>query len=66
MGNDNMSENNKLIFLDGETIYHKTVPKTVVEQIKFAKKTISMEPLKEKNVLISAIITLTFIHIMDL
>ena len=34
MGNDNMSENNKLIFLDGETIYHKTVPKTVVEQIK--------------------------------
>ena len=32
----------------------------------FAKKTISMEPLKEKNVLISAIITLTFIHIMDL
>ena len=34
MGNDNTSENNKLIFLDGETIYHKTVPKTVVEQIK--------------------------------
>ena len=34
MGNDNMSENNKLIFLDGETIYHKTVPETVVEQIK--------------------------------
>ena len=29
-----MSENNKLIFLDGETIYHKTVPETVVEQIK--------------------------------
>ena len=27
-----MSENNKLIFLDGETIYHKTVPETVVEQ----------------------------------
>ena len=32
----------------------------------FAKKTISMEPLKGKNVLISAIIMLTFIHIMDL
>ena len=32
----------------------------------FAKKTISMELLKGKNVLISAIIMLTFIHIMDL
>ena len=48
------------ILLDGETIYHKTVPETVVEPI------ISMEHLREKNVLISAIITLTFIHIMDL
>ena len=130
MGNDNMSENNKLIFLDVDaTLYSKEqrlVPESTIKAVHeaqenghkvlintgrplvyfekeildigcdgylteftsflmakrsitkqflkqwsnrsngFAKKTISMEPLKEKNVLISAIITLTFIHIMDL
>ena len=133
MGNDNMSENNKLIFLDVDaTLYSKEqrlVPESTIKAIHeaqenghkvlintgrpylfilkkrfsilaatvifvlteftsflmakrsitkqflkqwsnrsngFAKKTISMAPLKGKNVLISAIIMLTFIHIMDL
>ena len=127
MGNDNMSENNKLIFLDVDaTLYSKEqrlVPESTIKAIHeaqenghkddllfilkkrfsilaatvifvlteftsflmakrsitkqflkqwsnrsngFAKKTISMELLKGKNVLISAIIMLTFIHIMDL
>lgn len=132
MGNDNMSENNKLIFLDVDaTLYSKEqrlVPESTIKAIHaaqknghkvlintgrplvyfekrflilaamvifvlteftsfsmvkrsitkqflkqslnrlngFAKKTISMEHLKGKNVLISAIIMLTFIHIMDL
>lgn len=55
------------ILLDGE----RSITKQFLKQWSnrsngFAKKTISMAPLKEKNVLISAIITLTFIHIMDL
>ena len=67
MGNDNMSENNKLIFLEAK----RSITKQFLKQWSnrsngFAKKTISMEPLKGKNVLISAIIMLTFIHIMDL
>ena len=132
MGNDNMSENNKLIFMDVDaTLYSKEqrlVPESTIKAIHeaqenghkvlintgdllfilkkrfsilaatvifvlteftsflmakrsitkqflkqwsnrsngFAKKTISMAPLKGKNVLISAIIMLTFIHIMDL
>ena len=100
MGNDNMSENNKVIFLDVDaTLYSKEqrlVPESAITAIHaaqknghkvlintgrplvyfekeildrlngFVKKTISTEHLKGKNVLISVIIMLTFIHIMDL
>ena len=49
------------LIVDGKTVYHKIVPSN-----RFVKPIISMEHLREKNVLISMIIMLIFIRTMVL